>query len=173
MDFLIDHRDNTSTVVRILEPEQLNQLDLAIITRKPPTFTACYEQFELKSLGISFDAFYRYARRLRTSLRAKALAQRDIPAPDESEAVAAQLVSQRMVEALLTQQVGARTLHRLADAYRMTAQIELQRRRLDIAEETVIRRIGATTDHQPLLPAAQSNPPTAEPADDEQNGPNP
>lgn len=157
MDVMRQFRDSASLVVKTLTVDQLEQLDLAIIARDPPTYTACYKQFQLRDLGISFDVFYRYARKLRTNLRAAALANQNVPDPDNSEALLPKLVCQRMVETLLTEKLSPRALLRLAESYRMTAQIELQRRRLDIAEEMTIHRIGVAADQRPQLPAPESN----------------
>ncbi|MEK6644044.1 MAG: hypothetical protein AABZ08_09055 [Planctomycetota bacterium] len=155
MDILKQYSDSTSLVVKNVSPEQLEQLDYAVVTRNPPTYTACYHQFELGSLGISFDVFYRYARKLRTNLRAASLAQHNVPDPEQSEVLLPRLVCQRMVETLLTEKLSPRALLRLAESYRMTAQIEIQRRRLDIAEEVSIHRIAAADQHtqRPALPA--------------------
>ncbi|MBI5765448.1 MAG: hypothetical protein HZA51_18220 [Planctomycetes bacterium] len=158
MNFFADHRDTASTVAKTLSPEQLDQLDGAILSRNPPTYSACYAQFALEDLGISFDAFYRYARRLRTSLRAAAFAQNGVPDPDTSETILPRLVCQRMVETLLTEKLSPRALVRLADAYRMTSQVEIHRRRLDMTEEMNIHRIAAATHEAPRLPAPKSDP---------------
>ncbi len=157
MDALRQFRDGASLIVKTLTVDQLEQLDLAIISRDPPTYTACYKQFELGDHGISFDVFYRYARKLRTNLRAAALAQYNVPDPDNSEALLPKLVCQRMVETLLTEKLSPRALLRLAESYRMTAQIEIQRRRLDIAEEVAVHRIGVAADQQHQLPVPESN----------------
>ncbi|MBI5763765.1 MAG: hypothetical protein HZA51_09610 [Planctomycetes bacterium] len=160
------YRDSASLIVKTLTLDQLEQLDLAIVTRDPPTYTACYKQFQLTDLGISFDVFYRYARKLRTNLRAAALAQYNVPDPDNSETLLPKLVCQRMVETLLTEKLSPRALLRLAESYRMTAQIEIQRRRLDIAEEMSIHRIATAAEPIPQLPAPQAQRAHVNPDDD-------
>ncbi|MEK6643726.1 MAG: hypothetical protein AABZ08_07435 [Planctomycetota bacterium] len=160
MNLMANNRDNTSTVYRKLTKEQLANLEDAIVLRDPPTFTACYEKFELRSLGISYDAFYRYARRIRSGLRAATFAKHSVTGTETPDMLLPQLVSQRMVEALLTDQATPQTLHRLADAYRMTAQVDLHRRRIDLTEEEKIHRVAAASHEDSRLPASRLNRPT-------------
>ncbi len=164
MNGLNDHRDPLSTVVKALSDEQLDRLDRALVAGNPPTLSACYELFELKNLGISTDAFYRYARRFRSSLRALALARHGVADTDATETIIPRLVGQRMIHALMTDQFTPRTLLRLAEAYRMTAQVEHNRRRLDMIEDSTIYRFAANPNSQlPALPDTAT--PLALPAD--------
>jgi hypothetical protein len=97
-----DSRANTSTLFDRLDAAEREKLDRAIVDRSPPTFTACFEAHQLADRGISFDAFYRYARRLRTQCELHHLAELTLPEDPSPEAI-----------------------QRLAHAYRIAANVRL------------------------------------------------
>ncbi len=158
MNALDDHREGSSSLVTKLATEQLDRIDRAIASGTPPTLTECYELFELRERGISFSAFYRYARRYRTSLRAVVLARHGVSECDASETIIPRLVGQHMIQVLMTDQFTPRSLQRLAETYRMTSQVEFQRRQIDLTEELNVNRITARAQDDPRLPSPRSDP---------------
>src|ERR1051325_4432264 len=64
---MIDRQwENTrSSLFEKLTPDLRRALDVAIIERDPPTLAAIWMEHKLADHGISYSAFYRYARRLR------------------------------------------------------------------------------------------------------------
>lgn len=158
MNALDDHREGSSSLVAKLSAEQLDRIDRAIASGTPPTLTECYELFELRERGISFSAFYRYARRYRTGLRALLLARHGVTECDASETIIPRLVGRHMIQVLMTDQFTPRTLQHLAETYRMTSQVEFQRRQIELTEELNVNRIAARAQDDPRLPAPKSDP---------------
>ena len=94
-----------------------------------------YEKFDLASRDISFDAFYRYARRLREAARLQYIEEltADEAAATTQKAIP-QLVANQLADCLLTENPSSRTVARLANAYRHFVTAQVARRRLDFAE---------------------------------------
>ena len=126
--------DNRSTLLEKLPRETLSNLESAIIHRTPPTFRACFEEFSLADHGISFSAFYRFARRLRDQARLTRLAEISETQPETALAAIPQLVANQLVDVLTTENPSSRTVARLANAYRHFITAQVARRRLDFAE---------------------------------------
>src|ERR1043166_5877389 len=59
---LIPSRSSVLTKVPLETRRELNR---AIIFRNPMTYEATYHKFDLEKLGVSYTAFYYYARRIR------------------------------------------------------------------------------------------------------------
>jgi hypothetical protein len=131
---MTDHRDNTSSIHEKLDADTLSTLEHAVVNRTPPTFTACYEKFGLAESGLSYSAFYRYARRLRDAARLTHVAE--LKGEDAVSATAAipHLVANQLVDALTVENPSSRTVARLASAYRHFVSAQVARRRLDFAE---------------------------------------
>jgi hypothetical protein len=112
-------RDNsTSSMFKKLDATLREKVNRAIADRSPPMLQSVYETFDLKNRGISFSAFYRYARRLReqtTELQTAELAG------DEGVDIAASLptlLGRRFVDQLLyNEDLTAVAIARLTGAY--------------------------------------------------------
>src|ERR1044071_2153603 len=146
---MINHHDNASSILEKIAPDALSALEHAVVTRTPPTFTACYEKFALAEAGLSFSAFYRYARRLRDASRLTSIAELN-----GKDAVAAlnavpHLVANQLVDALTVENPSSRTVARLAGAYHHFVSAQVARRRLEFAEDDHERTRALTeiTDH--------------------------
>ena len=107
-----------SSVYSVLTPEVRQQVRLAIVDHDPPTYRGIYEKFKLADTGLSFQAFYRYARNLRD--RVETLQHAELALPGETEVARALplLIGRKLVDALLDQEATAGAVCRLAEAYR-------------------------------------------------------
>ena len=114
-----------SSVVEKLSEEERAALDTAIVERRSGTYQATYDKLKLGERGVSFSTFYRYARRLRSRvamLEAGALA---LPAGADVPAALPKLLAARLMEALVLEDPSPRHLQRLADAYRIAANVHI------------------------------------------------
>ncbi|MBE7507528.1 MAG: hypothetical protein HS101_14760 [Planctomycetia bacterium] len=74
---LIQDREPPSSVEKKLPQEARRKLDHALRTMNGATYQDIFDQFQLAAQGISFSAFYRYARRRRAVARIADLAGED------------------------------------------------------------------------------------------------
>src|SRR5437762_3562487 len=95
-------RDNTSSLFEKLTPRLRQIIDEAIVQRTPPTYQGIYEEHDLPAYDISFAAFYRYARRLRTAANTSRLAELTIPDDENAEKLLPRFVCQQMIEILMS-----------------------------------------------------------------------
>jgi hypothetical protein len=119
-----------SSLLEKLDPDLLRRLDQALVDRRPPTYRAVYDQFALHAKGISYTAFYYYARRVRINaamIEIANLASHDGPPSHE---LLPDILAHRLLEASLDENASPRLLHRLADAYRIASATHFARRRL-------------------------------------------
>jgi len=79
---LIQDREPPSSVERKLPLEVRRKLDHALRTMDGATYQELFDQFQLAAGGISFSAFYRYARRRRAVARIADLAGKTPPTVD-------------------------------------------------------------------------------------------
>jgi hypothetical protein len=127
------HENNQSSVFAKVPPDLLRAVNVAIIERHPPTFRAVWMQFELGKFGVSYTAFYRYARRLRDRVNLAEAA--GLSAEDDSglDAAIEKLASRRLLELLLDSDGSELTkeIAALMSAHHQGAKISLHHRRLD------------------------------------------
>ena len=151
-------QDNSrSSLFEKLPPDLRRALDVAIAEHVPPTFRAVWMQFELANFGVSFPAFYRYARRVRERvnlIEAAALAGEDDAGVD---AVLKKLTGRRALDLLLhtTSTECLKEIAALVAAHSQAAwldiadrRIALGRRRLD--EESDVARARLELDREQL-----------------------
>ncbi|GMU35339.1 MAG: hypothetical protein AMXMBFR20_32110 [Planctomycetia bacterium] len=81
---LIQDREPPSSVEKKLPQEVRRKLDHALRTMNGATYQDIFDQFQLAVSGISFSAFYRYARRRRAVARIADLAGEPDPAPQRA-----------------------------------------------------------------------------------------
>lgn len=116
---VIEPPDPRSSMLKRV-PEDIRQMvDRSIVENDPPGYKACYARWELEAYGVSFTAFYMYARRLRRQAAALHLRElTEAPEADFTERLPG-LVAQRLIEHL-TYGEPARPLdlHRLLSCYR-------------------------------------------------------
>ena len=143
------HENNKSSVFERVPPDVRHALDVAIIERIPPTFRSVWMQFELAQFGVSFTAFYRYARRLRD--RANLAEAATLVGEDDADLAAAlhKLVARRLLELLLHTGGAActREIAALTSAHRQVARAAFDDRRLAEATRLAWARIENQRNH--------------------------
>ncbi len=116
--------DSQSSLLRKLDDELRAKINQAVVERRPPGYRPIYERFKLESRGVSFGAFYRYARRLRQHVAFVELGELTLPAAANVPEALPKLLAQRLMEALVLDDASPRQLQRLADAYRIAASVQ-------------------------------------------------
>jgi hypothetical protein len=119
---VLNHLPTQSSLFAKLTPDLRRQIDKAIADHTPPTYRAIFDHFKLADRGVSFTAFYYYARRIRAS--ASLLQMADLAGPDDATLgnVLPQLIGSRLLDACIDEDIPTGTLCRLVDAYRMVQQ---------------------------------------------------
>ena len=116
--------DARSSLLERLDDGLRAKINQAVIERRPGGYRAVYERFKLESHGVSFGAFYRYARRLRQHVAFVELGELMLPAAANVPEALPKLLAQRLMEALVLDDTSPRQLQRLADAYRIAASVQ-------------------------------------------------
>lgn len=143
------HENNKSSLFEKLPPDLLHAVNVAIIERRPPTFRAVWMELELGKFGVSYTAFYRYARRLRDRVNlaeAAGLSAEDDPGVD---AAIQKLADRRLLELLLNADSAELNpeIVALLSAHHRGAQLDLHRRRLDEHTRLAQARLEHDRDH--------------------------
>jgi hypothetical protein len=119
----------SSVLIRV--PETLrHEVNRAIIHRDPVTYEGVYQKFELNSLGVSYTAFYYYARRIRMAAALTELSKLG----GDAHAIIPQAVSQTLLETVLDHSASSKTISKIAHVYRQIEMTRIARRRLEFDE---------------------------------------
>jgi hypothetical protein len=121
--------ETQSSLYEKLTPDLRRQLDRAIADHEPATYQALFDKFELAGRGVSFAAFYRYARRVRANVALAEFARLSLPDGAPADQFLPEVIGQRLLEAALDEETSAGTLYRLAHAYRIAGEAYYARRR--------------------------------------------
>ena len=111
-------QEYTSIVFDRIDPPLRQEINVAIIERRPPTFKEVHEKFKLIDRGINYHAFYRYARRIRAeaayvqTLGASLAPEADLPR------LLPRALAQRLLEALAFENPSPRAVQRMTESYR-------------------------------------------------------
>src|SRR5262245_54281203 len=124
------HDGGQSSLFEKLSPDQRRAVDVAIVERIPPTYAAVWMDHQLGEKGITYSAFYRYARRLRDRANVAELAECTAHAPAELTEPTRRLLSRRILDALLTDEIAPEEITRLMSALRQADRSILQDRAL-------------------------------------------
>lgn len=121
----LDRRQDNgrSLIFEKLTLDERRAVDVAIIERLPPTLTAVWMDHKLGEKGISYSAFYRYARRLRTQCELHDLAE--LTPAEDPEKILPRVIARQLLDAILSEDVSSDAVHRLANAYRIAANVRL------------------------------------------------
>lgn len=143
------HENNQSSLFEKVPPDLLRAVNIAIIERRPPTFRAVWMQFELANFGVSYTAFYRYARRLRDRVNlaeAAGLSAEDDPGVD---AAIQKLADRRLLELLLNADSAELNpeIVALLSAHHRGTHLDLHRRRFDEHSRLAQARLDHDRDH--------------------------
>jgi hypothetical protein len=94
-----------SSILAKVPPDLRRQIDIAIVERAPPTYQAVWMTFNLADHGVSYMAFYRYARRLRDRANLAELAALGPHDEDDVTNLLPKLIGRELVEELLNNDV--------------------------------------------------------------------
>ncbi|HKQ50471.1 MAG TPA: hypothetical protein VJZ71_20535 [Phycisphaerae bacterium] len=97
-------RDTHSTIYEKTTADERRKVDRAIVNRDPPTYRGVFEKFRLAEKGVSFTAFYNYARRIRAAAQVCNLAELVAPAQADLNQTLPRLLGDRLIETLLYQE---------------------------------------------------------------------
>lgn len=147
--------DSKSSVFERTDPDLRRGIDQALIDRQPPTYKAVYDTFNLRAHGVSFTAFYYYARRVRVAAALAELARTTLPEGASIHDLLPQVLSHRLLEAAIDEDASPRTLQRLADAYRVASQTHFAHRRLAAQLDDLKKKELAQENDQLLAVANQ------------------
>ena len=120
----LDRRQDNgrSLIFEKLTPDERRAVDVAIIERIPPTFSALWMEHKLGEKGVSYSAFYRYARRIRNSANLAEIADLSTDDGLDLETPIRRLLARRAVDALVTEdELPPRELATLLSALRQSA----------------------------------------------------
>lgn len=145
--------NSSSSMMERTDDVTRDRIHLALIHRSPKTYRAVYEKFNLEAAGVSFTAFYYYARRVR--IQAAIIEKKRVELPDgvNAQDILPELLASKLLEAAIDPEAKARSLHRLAETYRVASQIQLARKRLNLqgANDRQARRFALSNDLCDLL----------------------
>jgi hypothetical protein len=123
-------RATRTTMYDKLSPDLRCVIDQAVVDRDPPTFRGIYEKFRLADAGLSYYAFYRYARKLRS--QADKLHLSELVMPDDADLGEAvpRLIAQQLLDMLFSEESPSpEQILRLTRAYRIANEACYARRR--------------------------------------------
>ena len=133
---IVQDSESRSSLFEKLPADLRRRLDQAIIDREPAAYRAVYARFDLAARGVSFTAFYYYARRRRVQADLLQLAELALPDTPDLAGALPDLLAYRLFEAATDEATSPSVLHRLVDAWRIAAGtcLALQRHASTVAE---------------------------------------
>jgi len=136
----LEKLETQSSIFEKTDPDFRRRLDQALIDHDPPTYKAAFTKFGLADKGISFAAFYRYARRIRAHAAIIELTHHALPDDCDPTAIVPKLLADRLLDAAIDESSSPRTLQRLTDAWRFAAQTQLALERHQAAIEEIKKK---------------------------------
>ncbi len=127
----IDKMESRSSIQTKIEPGFRKQIVQALINRHPPTLREVFDFFALDDKGVSYTAFYYWARKIK---RFAALFEmtRTLDEKEDPAGLLPRILASRLLDNALDDQVDVLVLRRLMETYRMACSIELSRKRFDL-----------------------------------------
>lgn len=107
-----------SSLLDRLSHEHRRLVNASILDRDPPTYRGIYEAHRLRDHGVSYTAFFNYARRFRLQGDLLTAADLDGPALLDLQSAAERMLSMRLVDALAADAVDSPGISNCIDAYR-------------------------------------------------------
>src|ERR1041385_6091660 len=135
---LLDHAK--SSVFAKLPPDLRSALDRAIIDRSPPTYRGLYGHFKLHSLGISFSALCRYAKRVRDASTLGRLTEFAASGMPNVLSRLPDLVGFRLLNVLCEHEPAYREIARMAQTYRQVVQMNAKVRIQKLHDQRRVRK---------------------------------
>lgn len=150
----VEPPDSRSSVLEKIPADARARIDRAVVEFNPPRYRDIYRKYQVAGHGVSFAAFYSYARRLRRAAaerRLSELMKDDAPGlGDFSERLPA-FIAQKIVEQLaFDDDVTPMALQRLVNCYRTSLDTVARGRK--IAAEAERAAIEERKRHTPSAP---------------------
>lgn len=111
-------QEYTSIVFDKIDAPLRREINIAIIERKPPTFKAVHQKFELAAKGVNYHAFYRYARRIRAEAALFQTLSTTLGVEADLPRLLPRALAQRLLESLAFENPSPRAVQRMTDSYR-------------------------------------------------------
>src|ERR1043166_849351 len=108
-----EHENNKSSIFEKLNVDERRAVDIALVERIPPTFAGVWLDHKLGEKGVSYSAFYRYARRLRDRANLAEIAELTVDDATELSDPIRRLLSRRVLDAKLTDDITPDEITRL------------------------------------------------------------
>ncbi|MFQ5501708.1 MAG: hypothetical protein ACE5EQ_05330 [Phycisphaerae bacterium] len=152
-----------SSILKKISPSLRRHLDRSIIERDPPTYREIFAFFQLPEMGVSFTAFYRYARRIRLEFEFIHNAALAFPDDLNVHTILPDLIAARLLEIINDPDNPPRssTILQLTQAHKSATQTLLALRRLKICTDPTVsnhpQEITAPAEPQALPPDPPDN----------------
>jgi hypothetical protein len=130
----VEKSDSQSSLFKKADAALRAKLVEALISKNPWTYHDCFRHFELDRLGISFTAFYYWARRVRRSAARIEMA-RSRDAEHNPVELVPRVLAFRLLDASLDDDAGLTALNRLTRIYQAASNVEIARRRMEITAQ--------------------------------------
>lgn len=130
----IDRMESRSSILVKIEPPLRRQIVQALVNRRPPTFHDVFDFFKLDEHGVSYTAFYYWARKIK---RFAALFEmtRTLDEKEDCAGMLPRILASRVLDNTLDDQVDPAVLRRLMETYRVACSIEMAKKRLEMQKE--------------------------------------
>lgn len=117
-EVILDDHNSRSSIYEKTTVDERRKIDRAVVNREPPTYRGVFEKYRLAEKGVSFTAFYNYARRIRGAATNYNLAELVIPAQADLNRTIPRLLADRLIDTLLyAEDATPAQIHRLTVAY--------------------------------------------------------
>jgi hypothetical protein len=134
----IDKLENRSSLCTRIEPALRKQIVEAVINHRPATYREVFSYYSLDRQGISFTAFYYWARKTKRVAATLEMTEA-VENKEDSAAILPRILATRLLDTALDEELQPAKLKRLMDTYRMACTIELAKKRLDMQKEALDR----------------------------------
>jgi hypothetical protein len=125
----LEKQESNSSVFEKTTPDLRRAVNRALVDRDPPSYKGVYAKFKLAGRDVSFHAFYRYARRVRSQAAMFEMAEITASAGTDLAAMLPKVLAQRLLEVLAFEDVSPRHIQRLTEAYKTAVNTQVAIRR--------------------------------------------
>jgi hypothetical protein len=120
-----------SSIIEKLSPDLRHQIDVAILENLCPTLQGLWLHFELGKQGVTYIAFYRYARRIRDRANMAELSDRAAEQTGDLDEKLQTLITSKVLDKFLNDDnIEPRDFKRLVSTLRLLARISTEKKKL-------------------------------------------
>jgi hypothetical protein len=112
-----------STIFDKIDEKQRQEIDTAIIKRRPRTLVGIYDKFKLAKAGVAYFVFYRYARKVRDEANKTAILDATLADEIDVPAALAKMISRQCLDAVVQGESSPLDTHRLTLAFHKSLQV--------------------------------------------------